>query len=314
VKLIKNAILAVLVSVVFYCVLYYFSERTVGGTTEQLSTYFSSGALRMVRNIWLSFIRNFGSLTPFVLLLLLVGNIKSKASWIYWLIFAGLVGVVGANWQGDFMGRRIVFAGVLLALSIYKYLGKKSVLVVLYLLPIIVANVFLYSKGSPFVLPKIPTGQILIETHYLHPFIKYDGTILWIGGDDLGKIDDYLKSGKKVFLTKQAVTAPYMLLVGNNYHITSLGKTGNSESRFLFTKYIVEPEGDVFELKLFKGKEISQEAGAPVIFFDQSFWGRLARRRIDYGDVGTWFWAIITNQADPAGWTYKDVRGIWYNI
>lgn len=314
VKLVKNALFAIFVSVVFYWALYYFSGRVVGGTTEQLSTYFSSGALRMIRNAWLSFIRNFGSFTPFIFLLLLIRNVKSKTTWISWLIFTALVGIIGANWQGDFMGRRIVFAGVLLALSIYKYLEKKSILVVLYLLPIIVANIILYSKGSPFVPINIPVDQILIETHYLQPFTKYDGTILWVGGDDLGKIDDYLKSGKRVFLTKQAVTAPFRLLVGNNYHITSLGRVGDSETRFLFTKYIVEPEGEGFELKLFKGKEISKDAGTPVIYFDRSFWGRLTRRRIDYGDIGTWLWAIITNHRDPAGWTYVDVQGKYVDL
>jgi hypothetical protein len=227
-----------------------------------------------------------------------------------WLIFFGLVGMIGANWQGDFMGRRIVFAGVLLALSIYKYLGKKSVFVILYLLPIVIANIILYSKGSPFTVPQIPTGQILIETHYLKPFTKYEGTVLWIGGNDFEKIDEYLASGKRVFLTKQAITAPYMLLVGNNYHITSLGRVGDSESRFLFKKYVVEEFENVMEVKLFNGKEISKEAGEPVIFFDPSFWGRLARRRIDYGDVGSWIWAIVTNHRDPTDWTYIDVRGI----
>jgi hypothetical protein len=235
---------------------------------------------------------------------LLIKNIKSKAVWISWAIFFFITFLIGANWQGDFMGRRIIFAAVLLALAFYKYLGRKTFFVVLYLLPIIAANIILYSKGSPFTPPEIPAGQVLVETHYLAPFTKYNGTILWIGEDDLGKIDGYLKSGKRVFLSAQAVTAPYMLLVGNNYHITSLGKVGDSESRFLFQKYIVEPYNGEYELKLFKGSQVTKDAGQPEIFYDQSFWGKLVRRRIDYGD----------NHRDPTGWTYKDVRGIWYNM
>jgi hypothetical protein len=310
VEFVKFGFLSILFSIGFYFVIYFFSGRTIGGTTEQLSVYFSSGILRVIRNSWLSFIRDFGSLTPFIFLFLILKNAKSNISRISWLIFFTLVGMIGANWQGDFMGRRIVFAGVLVALSIYKYLGKKSIFVILYLIPIIAANIILYSNGSPFIIPKIPAGQVLVETHYLKPFTKYNGTILWIGEDDLGKIDGYLNSGKRVFLTKQAITAPYMLLVGNNYHITSLGKIGNSESKFLFSKYVVEQVGNLVELKLFKGKAISKEAGEPVIYFDQSFWGRLARRRIDYGDICSWIWAIATNHRDPTGWTYKDVRGI----
>lgn len=306
---IKYSILSVFVSLVFYFSLYYFSGRAMEGTTEQLSTYFSSGVFRMVRNFWLSFIRNFGSLTPFVLAFLLIKNVKTKSSKIAWLIFLGITFVIGVNWQGDFMGRRIIFAAVPLALALYKFLGKKSYLIILYLLPIVIANIILYSKGSPFVPPNIPQNQVFIETHYLKPFTKYNGQILWTGESYFGKLDEYLKSGKRVFLSKQAVTAPYLLLVGNNYHITSVGKIGPSESIFLFSKYQVEQFENVLEIKLYKGKEVSKEVGEPVVTYDQSFWGRLTRRRIDYGDIGSWIWAIITNHRDPIGWTYKDVRG-----
>jgi hypothetical protein len=307
---IRIAVISIVVSAIFYAALYYFSGRTIGGTTEQLSTYFSSGVLRMIRNSWLSFIRNFGTFIPFILLFVFVKNVKSKVERTSWFLFFGLVGVIGANWQGDFMGRRIIFAGVLIALLIYKYLGKKTIFVILYLLPIVIANVLLYSKGNPFTLPILPSGQVLVETHYLKPFTKYDGIILWIGDEDLGKIDGYLKNGKRVFLTKQAVTAPYRLLVGNNYHITSLGKVGESESRFLFQKYVVEPYVDVYEIKLFKGGVVSSSAGEPVIFYGNGFRSILARRRIDYGDIGSWIWMIVTNKKDSAGWTYKDSRDI----
>lgn len=313
-RFIKLAGFSVISSVVFYVCIYYFSGRAIGGAGEQLLTYFSSGVFRMIRNIWLSFIRDFGSLTPFVLVILLFKKVKTKSAWIAWLIFLAITCFIGANWQGDFMGRRIIFAAVLLALAFYKYLGRKTFFMILYLLPIVIANVILYSKGSPFTQANLPKGQVLIQTHYVAPFTKYEGTILWIGGDDLGKIDNYLKSGKRVFLAKEAVTAPYMLLVGNNYHITSLSRVGKSESRFLFQKYAVDRYGDSLELKMFKGAKVSGEASKPIIFFDQSFWGRLARRRIDYGDIGSWIWALVINHRDPTGWTYKDVRGIWYNM
>lgn len=161
---------------------------------------------------------------------------------------------------------------------------------------------------------QLPKNQVLVQTRYLRPFTEYSGSVLWIGDSDLGEIDGYLKSGKRVFLASQAVTAPYLLLVGNNYHITSVGKVGDSESRFLFGKYVVEPYGSNLELKLFSGSKVSSQAAEPVASYDQSFWGRLVRRRIDYGDIGTWIWALLTNHRDPAGWTYKDVRGIWYNM
>lgn len=309
---IKIAIISILVSVIFYLFLYMFSETKPSGTTEQLMTYLSSGPLRMLRNIWLTFIRAFGTLIPFILAILLIKQIKTKKEIIGWVVFFALVCLIGANWQGDFMPRRLIFAGPILSLGLYKFLKWKSVFVVLYLFPIVVANIILYSKGSPFTPPDLPKDQVLIQTHYLHPFTKYSGTILWIGGDDLTKIDDYLKTGKRVFLTKDAVTAPYLLLVGNNYHITSLGKIGDSESRFLFLKYKIRPYLENFELSLNNTNTISKEAGESIVFYDYSFWGRLARRRIDYGDAGTWFWAIATNHRDPTGWIYKDVTGFGF--
>lgn len=220
------------------------------------------------------------------------------------------------------MQRRIVFAGVLIALTLYKYLKNKSFWVILYLIPIVVANGILYYRGNPNMalasmqrrINELPKNQVLVQSHYYQPFTKYDGTVFWIGNDDLGQIDKYLNIGKRVFITKESVTAPYILVVGNNYHITSVGKVGESESAYLFKKYSIEPNGGNIEFKLFKGKQVSDQAGEPVIFYDQSFWGRLVIPRIDYGDAGSWIWAIITNHRDPTGWTYKDARGIWLQI
>lgn len=309
IDLIKTSLLATGFSIIFYLLIYYFSGRVIEGTTEQLSTYLSSGILRMVRNIWLSFIRDFGTFTPFILLIGILKNVKSKSIWLAWLVFFLSVGLIGANWQGDFMGRRIIFAAPILALALNKYLRKKSIFVIIYLLPIVFANIFLYTQKPPFNIPDIPRGQVLIETHFLKPFIKYTGTTLWVGESDLDVVDDYLKKGMRVFLTKQAITAPYMLLVGQNYHITSLGKVGDSETRFLFKKYQIDVYNDAFEIKAYNGK-INETAGEAVIYYGE----RLLRRRIDYGDVGTWIWALVTNHKDSTGWIYKDVRGIWYNI
>ncbi len=306
---IKIAIASILISIIFYSLLYWISGTKPGGTTEQLMTYFSSGPLRMVRNIWLSFVSAFGTFIPFVLAYLLIKYAKSKKALVGWIIFFGMICIIGANWQGDFMSRRIIFSSLILSMGLYKFLRWKSIFVILYLIPIIIANIILYSNGSPFVPLNLPENQVLIQTHYLHPFTKYSGTILWIGGDDLTKIDNYLKAGKRVFLANDAVTAPYQLLVGNNFHITSLGKVGDSESRFLFTQYKIRPYMNNIELFLADKANISKEAGKPIISYDYSFWGRLARRRIDYGDIGTWIWAVVTNYRDPTGWIYKDATG-----
>jgi hypothetical protein len=321
IKWIWRAVLSILAGIGLYALLYYFGHLGLGGSGEQLGAYFSSGPARMIRNIWLSFTRGFGTLTPFLLIYLLVRNIKSKKVFLAWTIFFAFVALIGANWQGDYMVRRLIFAAVILSLAIYKYMGKYSILFILYLAPVILANGLLYYRGNPNMpliqmqerIDRLPPGQVLIESGYYSPFIKYNGTILWLEGGRLGEIDSDLKAGKRVFLEKNAVTAPYRLFVGNNFHITSLGRVGSSDSMVLFEKYSVVPYGEVLELKLFKGT-ISKEAGQPVINYDPGFWARLSRNRIDYGDIGTWAWALIVNHRDPTGWIFKDAGGIWLHV
>jgi hypothetical protein len=321
-KFIKLSLVAAFSSIIFYVAIYFFLRKDLSGSTEHINAFISFGLLRIVRNDWIGFIRSFGSITPFILAILLFKNVKKRSLWIAWIIFFAVVCLVGAYWEGDLMQRRMVFAGIILAFALFKYLREKSWLIILYLLPIAIANGILYFNGNQNMpldlmqkrINELPADQILIESRYYQPFVKYNGIVLWVGVSDMNKIDDYLKSGKRVFMEKNAITSPYMLFVGSNYHITSLGKTGDSESRFLFKKYAVEPLGDNLELKLFKGTEVSKEAGDPVIFYDNSFGAKLNRFRIDYGDIGTWIWALVTNHCDPTGWTYKDARGIWYNM
>ena len=322
---VKFAILAasaILASALSYVFIYVFIRKDYGGSTEQLLAYSSFGLLRIFRNIWYGFINSFGSLMPFLSAFLVVKNIRTKLEWAAIIFFGMAISLGGAYWQGDLMQRRIVFAGVFIALFVYRYLKNKSFLVILYLTPIIIANGILYYRDNSSMalavmqkhIDELPKSQVLVQSHYYQPFTKYDGTILWIGYDDLAQIDEYLDKNIRVFITKESVTAPYLLVVGNNYHITSVGKAGNSESRFLFKKYAFEKYGDNLELKLFKESEISIQAGEPVVSYDQSFFGRLARRRIDYGDVGSWIWALLTGHRDPIGWSYKDARGTWLQI
>lgn len=321
-KYIVLAAAGLFASALSYLFIYVFIRKDFGGSTEQLLAYSSFGILRMMRNIWYGFVNSFGTLTPFILALLVFKNVRKKIEWFAWAVFAFAVSAGGAYWQGDLMQRRIVFAGVLVAMVFTKYLKNKAFWVVLYLIPIVVANGVLYYRGNSAMaldvmqkhLDELPRGQVLLQSHYYKPFTKYEGTVLWIGSDDPGQIDKYLSDGKRVFITKESVTAPYLLTVGNNYHITSVGKVRDSEARFLFKKYTVELYGNNLELKLFKGRVVSDQAGEPVAGYDLSFWGRLVRRRIDYGDLGSWIWAIVTNHRDPTGWIYKDARGVWLQI
>lgn len=318
-KYIKIAFLSIAFSVLFYVFIYVFIRKDLGGSTEQLFAYSSFGLLRIMRNIWVSFINSFGSLTPFILFFLLVKNIKDRKEWVAWFIFALLLSVGGAYWEGDLMMRRIVFGGVILSLAFYKYLKTKSIFLILFLMPITILNATLYYKNLKNMpldvmqrsIDNLPENQVVVATHYYYPFIEYEGDILWFETGGTHDIDKLLESGKRVFITKESIAAPYLLVVGNNCHITSFGRVGNSESKKLFEKYKVDIYGDVFELKLANDIEPSEKRGEPVVFYGKAFKDRLSRTRINYGDVGIWVWSIVSDHKDACYWTYKDVTGDW---
>lgn len=318
-KYAKIAFLGVALSFLFYAYIYLFIRKDFGGSTEQLLTYSSFGILRIIRNIWVCFINSFGSVTPILLVFLLFKHLKSKNEWFAWILFAICISIGGAYWEGDLMMRRIVFAGVILSLALFKYLVKKAVYFLLFLLPITGLNAALYYRNltdMPLAamqrrIDELPKSQVLLSSHYYYPFIKYDGEILWFESGDTVKIENYLKEGRRVFMTKESITAPYLLVIGNNYHITSLTKVGNSESRVLFEKYKIDPIGDSFEIKLPPGAGVSKEAVRPVVFYGKNYWERLSRRRINYGDLGIWVWSVVSGHKDAEGFTYKDVAGTW---
>jgi len=317
-QFIKISLISAFLAGLFYVIVYLFIREGSGEFNIQVNYFTSFGILRMIRNIWFSFINNFGSLTPFLIGLLIIKNAKSKSEWIAWLIFIAAISLPGSYWEGGLMMRRIIFAGVIISLALYKYLGKKAVFLILFLLPITGFNAALYYKYQPSMplasmqkrIDKLPISQVLVQSHYYYPFTRYEGSVLWLESDDLSQIKTYLEKGTRIFLTKESVTAPYLLVVGNNYHITSLTKTGNSEARKLFETYKVESYNGSFELKLPGTKVISENAGSPVIFYESSL-DRLSRMRINYGDIGVWIYSLVSGHKDAIGWTYKDATGAW---
>ena len=248
---------AVLVSVLLYGLIFSLSGQNVALRLRELffarlGEHFDFltilGIFRMLRNFSLSLLRGFGSLTPIVILIIVFLKRKERFFLLGCLILMVSILIPGAVWTGDFMMRRIVFAGVLFSLLIVQRFSKKAVFLVLYLLPIVLENGLLYvstRENMPLVLmgrleENLPPGNVLIQTHYLQPFTFYDGKIFWVGQDNLQSIENFFRQNNKVFLDFQAVLSPYMLYVGNNFHITSLGRFGVSETKELFKDYIFD--------------------------------------------------------------------------
>lgn len=354
--LLGYTLIAISLGVAFYILIFYFSQKDVlleinRSFLSRFGEHFDLtkiGILRMGRNTVLSLFRGFGILTGLALLAAAIKSGKNKLSLFGLTLFFFSFAVAGSVWTGDFMLRRVAFIGAFTSLFLVYIFPRLSKLLVIYLIPITVSNLLLYNTFSsdkmPFSLMRkgeqsLPKGNVLIQTHYLRPFMsEYNGKILFIGQDGFGSIDKYLRDDKSVFLESQAVFAPYMLYVGNNLHITSLGKFGKSESEDLFVNYTVDLAGVqnagkriyfyelkntdlTYEERIRLNKEsVSDEAkviigkakkGAPVFVYSRKISGRLRRERVDYGDMALWMWAFLTGRKEPMVWTYADKQGVF---
>lgn len=355
IRLFLTTLVAAPLSFLFYSTLF----RGVSSEASLVATGFHGLALQACcsdsilrifllrsRNLSFKLLRGFGALIPFLLLYLVIKKRKDYRFLLGALIFFLSTIFLGSIWEGDFMIKRIAFVAVILALVLIKCFPKRGALLIIYLLPIFLFNSLLYlntRNDMPLVVMKkaeslLPQGGVLVQTHYVRPFTyEYNGFKLWVGEDDLGRINDFLKT-KKVFLDAQAVFAPYLLYVGNNFHITSLGKFGQSETQQIFPEYsfdlaeVVNPSERIFiyELKKdagnfetrleynrrFVDKNTSlvlgtAKPGSPVYIYSKNFFQRIHRERIDYGDLLTWLWVVLSGRHEPMAWTYADKDGFF---
>lgn len=307
-----------------------------------------SGIIRMGRNIIISQFRAFGSLSILMVLFTLFFKRKDNNYLIGFFILTVVFCISGAVWTGDFMVRRIIFASIFIPVLISYYPKQISTTIIYYLVIIIFFNILLYSPffnrtSAPLKLlqktqEKIGIGKILIYTQYDSPFIhNYNGQIKLIE-NQMNDLSSYLDHGQEIFLDSQAVFAPYLLYTGNNLHITSLGKFGVSDSQNLFTRYSfnlasvenvkkriylysLTNSDETFEKRLDINRKVVDrntrvfigkgKTGTPVFIYSKNFFDRILRERIDYGDLLTWIWVILSDKHEPLSWTYADKNGIF---
>lgn len=341
-EIIFYTVLAIISGIFLYLVLYIYAGRELlsslldllVGHSGTLSYQEPIGYLRMIRNILLSISRGFGVLSLILIIYLLVMDAIKKKALAGWIFFSIAVVVEGAIWSGDYMQRRLVFSGVLLALLFVRRFSAKSIFILFYLIFIIVPNILLYSEDKrsmplyqlSHLVEIIPGDQVYVQTHYVSPFVKkYDGEIVWVDSVSVEMINDLLRQ-KRVFIDSQGIRAPYYVYSGNNYHITSLAKVGSSPAQKLFEAfkscfYTNYGEIAVYELKRSGTKCTSEQVfasgldpGDPVIFYSSNPLKRVSRRRVDYGDIFTWIWYIGREKKDALDWIYADVNGDVINV
>lgn len=351
--IVEIIIAAFLIACTIYAFIFYNSGKPVLGSLKELFTgrigdhIYSANLYKAVllgiRNAVLVALRGFSSgiIFIFVFATMKKRNDKRFIAGIFLFCISFLLS--GSLWYGDIMVRRAVFAAVFTALVTTEFLGKRTKYAFLYLFPVIYFNIILIAKNIPQTVLKsgishLPPKQILLETHYLKPFIKYDGKTFWLGETDPDFLTFLKSDSSEVYLDSQAIFAPYLMYSGPNLHLTSLGKFGTSENQYLFRKFsasvvqVGNPSQRIYQLQLtekinkYSGEKekLNKLAngnasfligkappGSPVFLYSNNFSERIHRQRIDFGDLLTWAYIIIVDRKEPVTWTYADKSGIF---
>lgn len=306
------------------------------------------GLGRVLRNTVLSLMRGLGNVTAILFLAVVILRLlktKSRSSYLVLLIFAFSIVLSSGAWTGDFMLKRAIFVLPLAALLLVRQFKSYTLVLMFYLAPIIIANGLLNinADSHPVVEMQkmhetLSSGDVLIQSIYMQPFTHHGGEVLSLEATNSEIIDEYLSKGKEVYMDSQALFSPYLLYTGNNLHVTSLGKFGVSDSKVFYDDFVfdIETVGDakkrVFLLSVKReGEDYAvrwrqnrasvdggdtlimglSEPGQAVLIYSDKFKDRIRRERLDYGDVITWAWVLVTDRREPVGWTYADKDGVF---
>nr|AKQ04335.1 Uncharacterized protein [uncultured Microgenomates bacterium Rifle_16ft_4_minimus_5036] len=291
------------------------------------------GLMRMFRNVYLNLAKGYSALAFFLLIAIFLFSTKKSSTYLGWFLIILTVVLQGAIWTGDFMPRRLAFIAPIAAIIFVKRMSFKAIFLVVYLAVIVYANSLLYSRPSQkmpiYAIEKavnyVPENEVYLQTHYLDPYVRgYKGELVFIDTYKKGDLEKYFTERKRVFMDSQTVKAPYFLYVGNNYHITSIYKTGISPAKEIFKNYSVCFYSliDSSNLVIYEVKESgtrcdrnfskkTNNKGETVTFYSDNLLNKINRERVDYGDMAVWLWYLTTSQKDALDWTYTDVEGYY---
>ena len=175
-----------------------------------------------------------------LLVFALVGFVISikKNNWLFVLALFWLVPTFITNqwWDSLLYGRHALIGSLMLAILCASYLGRKALFLLAGLVMIIsLSSLSLLKKPIPYlevskVLNFLPPGGLVIDSHFARPQTdgEYFGQMIFVDepGFDMKKlpdsIDNYLKVGKSVYITGQALSEPYGLFCGPYLHNLSL--------------------------------------------------------------------------------------------
>lgn len=243
-------------------------------------------------------------------------------------------------WHIGLFGRVSVMASFPIAILAAQIKSKVVfVLLVLSLIfisvPLVISNRNAHIQGKLEKLYNLlPTKSLLISSNLIRPQVTFSGETYFINepGQDIKfievRIDTALKHDRGVYIDSQALYNPYYSYDGNRLHILSLGSIGKSEIAPIFKKYkvrivnVIDADNKIFLYQINPPDKSSRDKKVEVTFGKSSpgkevflYSDKLAKRinpnRIDYRDIGTWLWVLLTGRNEPVLWTIADKTGTY---
>lgn len=291
--------------------------------------------LRALRNLAITLLRNNSTI---LVLYAIIGAViltsKNKKQVLFLLFWLFPVILTSQYWHIGLFGRTSLLASFPLSILAVQ-IKSKLLLSFLFIQLVIITIPLAFTNKNADVQNKLvsmyedmPKNALLISSNLIRPQVTFYGEKYFINepGQDIEfielKINSALLQKRPVYIDSQAVFNPYYSLDGNNLHILSLGKRGDSKVSELFKQYriqIVSVQDWANRIYLYQinpytkydHNAVSGKAspGSEIFLYPIGLHERVHPLRIDYHDAGTWVWAILTKKKDPVLWTIADKNG-----
>lgn len=272
---------------------------------------------RSMRNFGIIILRNNST---FVVLAAIIGSVllfkkdKKKfgilALWFLPTLF------VTQYWHIGLFGRVALISSFPLAILAAQIKSRIIFIAIVLQLVIIIIPLAINNRNAPIqkelvnLYDSIPRNSVLISSNLIRPQVTYGGEKYFINEPGQGlefissKIDGAMKENKNVYIDSQALYNPYFSYDGNHLHVLSLGEYGNSGIKPLFDRYQLQIIKTTSNPRIFLYQIIgsSNKQSEYIFQYSYEFQNKIQRSRIDYGDVGTWIWVLMTGRREPMYW------------
>lgn len=276
--------------------------------------------VRSMRNLGIILLRNNSTLVIFAAIIgFILSHKKDKKK----LAVLGLwflpTFLVTQYWHIGLFGRVALIASFPLAILAAHIKHRILFAVIIFQLVVITIPLAIDNRNASIqkelvsLYSSIPKNSVLVSSNLIRPQVTYNGEIYFINEPGQGlefiesKIDLALRENKNVYIDSQALYNPYFSYDGNHLHVLSLGTYGKSEIKPLFDRYQVQVIKTTSNPRIFlyQVERMLKNTSKYSFQYSQEHWNEINPSRIDYRDLGTWAWVMLTRRHEPACWSIK---------